>query len=217
MSTKSLKQGTLSFVSSKRTTSSTPTNVKAKTSKSTKVPKLRSVSSSSSSVNEVDVDDVHLTSDEETPPEEEKKPERPSISSQVSSNTKNSVKKVKTKPETVLKLKEKQEKTLLPTPQERLELNEKNPRWMDHYAVIREKMNYKQPIHGESQNKIHEILRVFDLTYEYGPCVGVSRLERWERAQALGLNPPAAVHEILSTRQGTEQVTYSQSVFNTEV
>lgn len=32
-----------------------------------------------------------------------------------------------------------------------------------------------------------------DSTYEYGPCIGVSRLERWERARAMGLNPPVAV------------------------
>lgn len=37
------------------------------------------------------------------------------------------------------------------------------------------------------------ILRVFDLTEDYGPCVGMNRLERWERADALGLDPPAAV------------------------
>ena len=30
-------------------------------------------------------------------------------------------------------------------------------------------------------------------TDEYGPCVGVPRLQRWERAHALGLNPPPEV------------------------
>lgn len=37
---------------------------------------------------------------------------------------------------------------------------------------------------------------MFDIrvrSYEYGPCVGVTRLERWERAQAMGLNPPDEV------------------------
>lgn len=28
---------------------------------------------------------------------------------------------------------------------------------------------------------------------DYGPCVGVSRLERWERAYMLDLNPPPEV------------------------
>jgi hypothetical protein len=30
-------------------------------------------------------------------------------------------------------------------------------------------------------------------TYEYGPCVGMTRLERWDRAASLGLNPPEEV------------------------
>lgn len=30
-------------------------------------------------------------------------------------------------------------------------------------------------------------------SYEYGPCAGVTRLERWERADALGLKPPPEV------------------------
>lgn len=36
--------------------------------------------------------------------------------------------------------------------------------------------------------------RLLDRNYDYGPCVGVTRLERWERAQALGLNPPSEVN-----------------------
>lgn len=35
-------------------------------------------------------------------------------------------------------------------------------------------------------------LREFDLSSKYGPCMGISRLERWERAAKLGLEPPAA-------------------------
>lgn len=73
-------------------------------------------------------------------------------------------------------------------------------------------------------------------SYEYGPCVGVSRLERWERAQALGLNPPPEVRqpflshdrhlnlhpllqvkEILSTKEGSIDTQYTQSVFYGEV
>lgn len=34
---------------------------------------------------------------------------------------------------------------------------------------------------------------VFDLSDEYGPCVGLSRLERWERSEKLGLSPPPEV------------------------
>ena len=53
--------------------------------------------------------------------------------------------------------------------------------------------NHLYVVHAEGQNEVHQILRMFDLSYEYGPCVGVTRSERWERAQALGLNPPPEV------------------------
>ncbi|KAJ5718429.1 hypothetical protein N7488_004075 [Penicillium malachiteum] len=43
----------------------------------------------------------------------------------------------------------------------------------------------------ESGLKLEEqILRNFDHTGEYGPCIGMSRLQRWRRAQRLGLKPP---------------------------
>lgn len=77
-------------------------------------------------------------------------------------------------------------------------------------------------VHAEDQTPVHHILRIFDLyvtdptavtglksntgyvrvllsrSYEYGPCIGVTRLERWERAAALGLNPPSAASPSLS-------------------
>lgn len=74
-------------------------------------------------------------------------------------------------------------------------------------------------------------------SYEFGPCVGIPRLDRWERAQALGLNPPKEVfdlypslflrdvlssmllqvYDILNTKQGSTLDEYSQSVFHDQV
>ncbi|KAF3795943.1 DNA polymerase delta subunit 4 [Nymphaea thermarum] len=42
-----------------------------------------------------------------------------------------------------------------------------------------------------------EILRQFDLDMSFGPCLGISRMERWERANRLGLNPPKNVERLL--------------------
>ncbi|XP_055809420.1 uncharacterized protein LOC129878213 [Solanum dulcamara] len=42
-----------------------------------------------------------------------------------------------------------------------------------------------------------ELLRQFDTNMTYGPCLGLSRLDRWERAKNLGLNPPRDVEPIL--------------------
>lgn len=43
-------------------------------------------------------------------------------------------------------------------------------------------------------------LKQFDLNTKYGPCAGISRRERWERANKLGLAPPIRIIEILETK-----------------
>lgn len=45
-------------------------------------------------------------------------------------------------------------------------------------------------------------LRLFDLDKRYGPCIGMTRTERWRRAQELGLDPPAEVRELLASSGG---------------
>lgn len=42
-----------------------------------------------------------------------------------------------------------------------------------------------------------EMLRQFDMNMSYGPCLGLTRLERWERANALGLDPPKGIEGFL--------------------
>jgi DNA polymerase delta subunit 4 len=46
-------------------------------------------------------------------------------------------------------------------------------------------------------------LRRFDLDAKFGPCAGLTRLERWERAKQLGLEPPVQIRELLDA--GGEQ------------
>lgn len=48
------------------------------------------------------------------------------------------------------------------------------------------------------------ILRQFDLQSKYGPVSGLSRLQRWERAAKLGLQPPEEIREVIMRRgEGT--------------
>ncbi|XP_017699743.2 DNA polymerase delta subunit 4-like [Phoenix dactylifera] len=42
-----------------------------------------------------------------------------------------------------------------------------------------------------------EKLRQFDMDMRYGPCLGLTRLQRWERAAAMGLHPPPDLGELL--------------------
>ncbi|KAL8647630.1 MAG: hypothetical protein Q9210_005440, partial [Variospora velana] len=56
----------------------------------------------------------------------------------------------------------------------------------------------KAPRVHQQQLSLHEkILRHFDLSSQYGPCVGIPRVRRWKRAQGLGLQPPIEVLAVL--------------------
>mmetsp|Transcript_8171 Transcript_8171/g.36177 ORF Transcript_8171/g.36177 Transcript_8171/m.36177 type:complete len:106 (+) Transcript_8171:43-360(+) len=46
--------------------------------------------------------------------------------------------------------------------------------------------------------KYLSILKTFDMTTKYGPALGLTRMERWERAEKLNLDPPADVYKILT-------------------
>jgi len=105
----------------------------------------------------------------------------------------------------------------IPVKQEELDMRDKAGNYSRYYSEVREKMGWIPPIHAEGQTKIHHMLRVFDNTYEYGPCVGVTRMERWERAAAMGLNPPVEVREILLTKQGSEDTCLVHPVFYGQV
>ncbi|XP_060117882.1 DNA polymerase delta subunit 4 isoform X1 [Heteronotia binoei] len=54
-----------------------------------------------------------------------------------------------------------------------------------------------------------ELLKQFDLSWEFGPCTGITRLQRWERAELLGLSPPTTVRELLLKYKGNPTVMHS--------
>ncbi|KAJ9545920.1 hypothetical protein OSB04_025627 [Centaurea solstitialis] len=51
----------------------------------------------------------------------------------------------------------------------------------------------------EGHDATEEVLRQFDMNMAYGPCCGMKRIDRWERAASLGLNPPKDVHRLLTS------------------
>ncbi|XP_060075793.1 DNA polymerase delta subunit 4-like [Ylistrum balloti] len=57
-----------------------------------------------------------------------------------------------------------------------------------------------------------DFLREFDMNLEFGPCIGITRLERWERAHKHGLQPPQEVKELLVRH--AEDPKYTQCVWN---
>ncbi|XP_025089053.1 DNA polymerase delta subunit 4-like isoform X1 [Pomacea canaliculata] len=57
-----------------------------------------------------------------------------------------------------------------------------------------------------------QILKEFDLALEFGPCAGITRLERWERAFKHGFDPPLCVKDILIKHQDHKQ--YNHCLWN---
>ncbi|MCJ1291861.1 hypothetical protein MMC34_003408 [Xylographa carneopallida] len=53
------------------------------------------------------------------------------------------------------------------------------------------------PVHQQGLSVEEKLLREFDLSSQFGPCVGIARTKRWKRADALGLNPPLEVLAVL--------------------
>lgn len=49
----------------------------------------------------------------------------------------------------------------------------------------------------EDEELVEKKLREFDLTAKYGPLSGLTRVERYERAVAMGLDPPSWIKHVL--------------------
>ncbi|KAF3929644.1 hypothetical protein ABW20_dc0108488 [Dactylellina cionopaga] len=75
------------------------------------------------------------------------------------------------------------------------------------YAITAEQIkNYHQniqssrigpPVHQEGLTEYEKVLRHFDLSSQYGPCTGISRFKRWNRADRFGLEPPIEVLAVM--------------------
>ncbi|PNS16064.1 hypothetical protein CAC42_4465 [Sphaceloma murrayae] len=52
-------------------------------------------------------------------------------------------------------------------------------------------------VHQEGLAVGEKILREWDMSGQFGPCIGISRLARWRRARKLGLEPPVEVLGVL--------------------
>ena len=49
---------------------------------------------------------------------------------------------------------------------------------------------YDKLLASKKVENIEEELRQFDLNLKYGPCIDLTRMERFKRAEKFGLDPP---------------------------
>ncbi|KAM0716957.1 hypothetical protein Q7P37_006809 [Cladosporium fusiforme] len=52
-------------------------------------------------------------------------------------------------------------------------------------------------VHQQDLTVHEKVLREWDVSGQYGPCIGIARLKRWKRANVLGLKPPIEVLAVL--------------------
>ncbi|CAH0041308.1 unnamed protein product [Clonostachys solani] len=64
-------------------------------------------------------------------------------------------------------------------------------------------------VHQKDLSTDEKVLRYFDVSSQYGPCIGIARRKRWDRAERLGLNPPVEVLAVLvgESRDGGDVMT----------
>lgn len=83
-----------------------------------------------------------------------------------------------------------------------------------HFAPLKARiLTLSLTVHQSSLSLHEKILRHFDLSSQYGPCIGIQRLQRWKRANMLGLEPPVEVLAVLlredkKTSQGCGKLAY---------
>ncbi|OTA02875.1 DNA polymeraseDelta, subunit 4 [Trichoderma parareesei] len=69
-----------------------------------------------------------------------------------------------------------------------------------------EKQRKAPRVHQEGLDMAEKVMRYFDVSSQYGPCIGITRMKRWHRAERLGLKPPVEVLAVLMKEEnkGTE-------------
>ncbi|CAL3962492.1 unnamed protein product [Diplocarpon coronariae] len=74
------------------------------------------------------------------------------------------------------------------------------------YWRERENERITKRVHQEGLGLEEKILRLFDMSSQYGPAIGNARRKRWVRAKKLGLSPPIEVLAVLlrEERKGTK-------------
>ncbi|GAW15818.1 hypothetical protein ANO14919_052400 [Xylariales sp. No.14919] len=91
-------------------------------------------------------------------------------------------------------------------------------RQIDQYWHNIENERRTRRLHQEDLSLSEKILRYWDVSSQYGPCIGINRLKRWQRADKLGLSPPVEVLAVLMREEdkGTRRIemAYMDNILN---
>jgi len=85
-----------------------------------------------------------------------------------------------------------------PRKRPRLEVDAITPSKLDH--PVNGRLNWPEA------NKEENLLRAFDLALRYGPCRGLTREQRWQRALKLGLQPQPEILAALKVQDTQKSI-----------
>ncbi|KAI8960675.1 DNA polymerase delta, subunit 4-domain-containing protein [Daldinia sp. FL1419] len=74
-------------------------------------------------------------------------------------------------------------------------------RQIDQYWRQLERERIAKRVHQKGLTLAEKVLRYWDVSSQYGPYVGITRMKRWQRADRLGLNPPLEVLAVLQKEE----------------
>ncbi|XP_046839516.1 DNA polymerase delta subunit 4-like isoform X2 [Xenia sp. Carnegie-2017] len=80
--------------------------------------------------------------------------------------------------------------------------------------TLKVKPDIQQEVYPSAKEEYDfSLLKDFDLRCEYGPCIGITRLERWKRAKYHGLNPPIQVKEIIESHENDTSIWHEEDLY----
>ncbi|KAF1990857.1 hypothetical protein K402DRAFT_369858 [Aulographum hederae CBS 113979] len=74
------------------------------------------------------------------------------------------------------------------------------------YWKAKESVRNAPRVHQKELSVEEKVLREWDTSGQYGPCIGIARMKRWKRAHRLGLQPPMEVLAILLKEQDRNNI-----------
>ncbi|KAI1480746.1 DNA polymerase delta, subunit 4-domain-containing protein [Daldinia eschscholtzii] len=168
------RQSTLSF--NHRVTKSVPKATKDLASKPVKQsPLVKQISSTSPEPKDEEVEDVERKEEEEEVTQHEPEDEEKSLVAQPEAQPEKS--------------------------EAELRAAEITDRQIDQYWRKLERERIAKRVHQEGLTLAEKVLRYWDVSSQYGPYVGITRMKRWKRADKLGLNPPLEVLAVLQKEE----------------
>uniref|UniRef100_A0A6V3RNN7 DNA polymerase delta subunit 4 n=1 Tax=Lotharella globosa TaxID=91324 RepID=A0A6V3RNN7_9EUKA len=72
------------------------------------------------------------------------------------------------------------------------------------------KAKQKPKVSKKHREDVERRLKEFDMDATYGPCIGITRIKRWERANKFGLNPPMDIKDLLEMGQGEPNAAWDE-------